>query len=275
VPKIAFNDLAIRNLKAPEVGQSDYWDTKLAAFGCRVSQGGAKTFIVRKANRRIKLGRYPILSLQDARKAAHRHISEAHEPETGRKPPTLPEALETYYATHCASLRPGTVREIERLLKKLPALDQTAQEIYRFVDGIEAPSEKLHTFTAWKGFYIWAARRLYLSRSPMEGMKPPAQTEPFLVSQERRSAAKAAHAAKEGREAQRRAYDAFCSGLIKEVLPRLPLDEAREIEGLATRSATRFGGSARMIEDAKARIAMKRHPESIPTFEQWRLSQAA
>ena len=64
------------------------------------------------------------------------------------------------------------------MLAKLPAFDLSTQQIYKLIDGIEAPSERLHTFTAWKGFYIWAARRQYLLRSPMEGMKPPAQNPP-------------------------------------------------------------------------------------------------
>ena len=82
VPHIQFSDLAIKNLK-PTGSQFDMWDAKLPTFGVRVSQAGAKTFILRKNNRRIKLGRYPHLSLQDARKAAHKLISEEHEPEIG------------------------------------------------------------------------------------------------------------------------------------------------------------------------------------------------
>jgi hypothetical protein len=99
--------------------------------------------------------------------------------------------------------------------------------------------------------------------------------EPFLASQERRSAAKAVHAAKEGQEAQRRAYDAFCRGLMSEVLAALPPDEAAEIERLATQSSARFSGNARMLETVRMRVTMTRHPESVPSFDQWRLSQAA
>ena len=146
MPKIVFSDLSIRNLKPPEVGQKDYWCTKLASFGCRVSQGGSKTFIVKTHNRRISLGRYPDLSVQDARRAAYKVIAEGPEPKATIQPATLPEALETYYATHCASLRPKTVMEATRLLKKLPDLDLTTQQIYKLIDAIEAPSERIHTF---------------------------------------------------------------------------------------------------------------------------------
>ena len=56
------------------------------------------------------------------------------------------------------------------LLKKLPyPRPLSLQQIYKLIDAIEAPSERLHTFTAWKGFYIWAVRRQYLTRSPMKG----------------------------------------------------------------------------------------------------------
>lgn len=173
MPRLHLTDLTIRNLKADPSRQVDYFDGD--GFHLRVSARGTKTFLYKGGNRRHKLGRYPDVSLQEARKAAQKLAATTNPNSTTKPTVELPEALDTYYSTHCASLRTGTVKQTKRLLKKLPRLDLTTQDIYRLIDGIEGPSEKLHTFAAWKGFYIWAARRQYLDRSPMEGMKPPAQ----------------------------------------------------------------------------------------------------
>ena len=68
MPNIHFNDRVIAGLKE----EGTYWDLGTKAFGVRIGKS-AKTFIViRDGGRRIKLGRYPDLSLQDARAKARR-----------------------------------------------------------------------------------------------------------------------------------------------------------------------------------------------------------
>jgi hypothetical protein len=97
--------------------------------------------------------------------------------------------------------------------------------------------------------------------------------EPFLASQERRSAAKSAHSARERREAETKAYESYCYTLARGVLAALPSEERSEIERLAKQGSSRFAGNQRMIEAAETRITMMRHPEGIPTFDQWKRSQ--
>jgi hypothetical protein len=36
MPKIRLTDIVVRNLKAPERGQLDYWDASASRFGVRV-----------------------------------------------------------------------------------------------------------------------------------------------------------------------------------------------------------------------------------------------
>ena len=76
VPKIDLSDAGLRSFEAPQTGTVDYWDTKLPGFGCRVSQGGAKTFILKLHNSRKALGRYPLISLSEARTEAKRLLAE-------------------------------------------------------------------------------------------------------------------------------------------------------------------------------------------------------
>ena len=76
VPNVRFTDISLRSLAPPERGQVDYWDELLPCFGCRVSQGGTMTFILKKDNRRISIGRFPIISLAQARTEAKRLLAE-------------------------------------------------------------------------------------------------------------------------------------------------------------------------------------------------------
>ena len=71
MPKLNLTDLTVKNLRVPDSGQVAYWDANLPGFGIRVSTGGTKSFVLmvgdRNSRKRITLGRYPILSLAEAR----------------------------------------------------------------------------------------------------------------------------------------------------------------------------------------------------------------
>ena len=74
----------------PQKGQKIYTDDTLRGFGCRVSQGGTRTFVLQHgANRQlVSIGRYPIITLSEARTQAKRILAEKvlgrHQPETVR-----------------------------------------------------------------------------------------------------------------------------------------------------------------------------------------------
>ncbi len=61
----------------------EYWDAKTPGFGIRVSPRGMKTwfvmFRIAGIRRRLKLGRYPAVSLVDARKNANAALSSVAE----------------------------------------------------------------------------------------------------------------------------------------------------------------------------------------------------
>jgi integrase len=65
----------------PQEKRIDYWDAKLAGFGLRVTQTGAKTWCAlyrhRGRIRRLTIGSYPILGLADAREIARRALRDA------------------------------------------------------------------------------------------------------------------------------------------------------------------------------------------------------
>ena len=71
-------DIVVRNLSAPETGQKTYRDDALSGFCVRVSQAGAKAFVLVHGSERqfTTIGRYPIIGLAEARAEAKRILAE-------------------------------------------------------------------------------------------------------------------------------------------------------------------------------------------------------
>ena len=189
MPKSHLTDITIKNLKAPISGQTTYWDAGLTGFGVRVSPGGSKTFTVIYGveRRRVTIGRYPILSLLEARTAAKRLLAEATLDKSGGKAPsqTFAEGVELYLATHCAqNNREKTRYETARLLRKhfvakfkeRPLESISSHDISTVVDALlVSPSVANHAFTAIRSFFRWTTRRRYIGHSPCEGLQLPSR----------------------------------------------------------------------------------------------------
>lgn len=179
-------DLVIRALPVPKTGQKFYIDDTLAGFGCRISCGGTRTFVLlhgRHPRRRTTIGRYPIVSLAQARQKAKELLAEQTLGKDRPKTITLSEALETFLATHSeTNHRPRTRKETERLLRKhflsrvggkqLSAI--TTDDLTQITDKLSAtPSEATHAHRAASTLFKWATRRRYISHSPLEGVSLP------------------------------------------------------------------------------------------------------
>jgi integrase len=155
----------------------------LTGFGVRVSQGGTKTFtLVYGVNRqRVTIGRYPIISLADARTEAKRVLAEHT---LGRsRPQTIAwdEAV-ALFLEHCKEKnRDRTIRDYDRLLKRHFAFGRkrlaeiTIVDITKRLDRLKGtPSERNHALVAVKIFLKWARKppRSYMSHNPCDGMVP-------------------------------------------------------------------------------------------------------
>ena len=87
MPATKLNDVALRQLK-PTGRRADLWDAVVRGLVLRVSQRGTKTFVVwyrtrGGESRRLMLGRYPLLSLSQARekaKEALRQVADGKDP---------------------------------------------------------------------------------------------------------------------------------------------------------------------------------------------------
>ena len=77
MPTTRLTDRMIR-MAHPLTGQYTISDSLIPGFGVRVSQGGTKSFVVVYGHNRQRttIGRYPIISLSDARVEAKRILAE-------------------------------------------------------------------------------------------------------------------------------------------------------------------------------------------------------
>jgi integrase len=173
-------DLSIKALKPPLRGQKFYADDTLKGFGIRVSCGGSKTFVVVHGKERSKhtIGRYPFISLSDARDEGKRVIAKLTL--GSYQSPAEPfDTVKTDYLEDCAKKnKPRTVRDYTRLLKHFPFGDTkvgtiTKRDVTKHLEAIEAPSERFHAQVAIKVFFAWCAGKGYIDASPVTALKAP------------------------------------------------------------------------------------------------------
>jgi integrase len=151
-------------LKSPPSGQLDYWDTRKPGFGIRVSLGGAKTWLLMYyqsgQKKRLTLGRFPAVSVADARAEATRKLGEIAKGEDpaadrarAKADPNFGELAELYLERHARiKKRPRSVAEDEYMLKadllpawkdrKLPAIGR--RDVIALLDKIVARDAPIH-----------------------------------------------------------------------------------------------------------------------------------
>lgn len=114
--KIVFSDVGLRAIQPPPKGTADYWDERFPGFGLRVSQGGAKTFILNLDKSRRTIGRFGIITLADARTEAKRLLAERT---LGRFRPqsiSFDVAFDAFLAEKEKSRRARTIKDYKRLI---------------------------------------------------------------------------------------------------------------------------------------------------------------
>jgi integrase len=174
-----FSDVGLRAIPAPESGQQSYWDDTLPSFRIRVSQGGSKTFVLKRQNRFITIGRFPLLSLSKARQEAKRLLAEFT---LGRIRPqslTYKEAVALYLEDKAKSRRSRTIRDYVRLLGRVSygqLSDITHDSVTKALKPITAPSEYNHLVVALRIFFNWCIKRRYITHNPTSGISTHATT---------------------------------------------------------------------------------------------------
>ncbi|WP_299829331.1 site-specific integrase [uncultured Roseobacter sp.] len=177
--QIRMTDLAVKKLSYTGQGQITHWDTSTPGFGVRCSTK-RKSFVVMygKARRLKTLGRYPDLSLGEARKQARLFLAT----ENLSGDPTAQHEYKTVVAAYLEDcrerLRDSTLEGYLLYLNNISFAgsidDVTRADI---INGIEAfttsASSQNYAFTTFKVFFNWAVRRQYVEKNPLNALKRP------------------------------------------------------------------------------------------------------
>jgi hypothetical protein len=129
-PLGAFTKNSIRRMHCPNGGAEKlFWDASCAGFGLRALKSGHRSWIYQyrdehRRTRRIVLGDASVVSLDAARKAAHRHaarIAQGANPSVERKAKrsalSLLDVVDAYLEEAKTRLRPRSFKETERHLR--------------------------------------------------------------------------------------------------------------------------------------------------------------
>lgn len=156
--RILLTDVAIKRLNPPEKGQLKIWDTKLPGFGLLVGKRTKSFLVVTGKDRRNQtLGRYPDLSLKDARNKAKVLLVQKHDKSSQRG---VLVAIQAYLEDCQDRVKPTTVIEYRRHLNKAP--NKKLSELKKSdLDLSEAQAIK-----TWKIFYNWCIRHELTDRNP-------------------------------------------------------------------------------------------------------------
>jgi len=177
----ALTEITLRSLKPPASGQRTVWDT-MPNFGVRVSQGGAKSFVVLLGRNGLRhtIGRYPVISLQDARGEARRLLAERTLGQHRSKSITFERALPLFISAQYQGKRERSKKETERLLRRhfLPKFRSdrlsniTTERLSQILDRLaNTPSIQRHALTAIGTFLRWSIAGRYITHNPSEGLK--------------------------------------------------------------------------------------------------------
>jgi integrase len=176
------------------------FDSKVPGFGVRIFPTGTKSFIVffraKGRLRRMTLGRYPTLSLREARKLADdalNRVSHGGDPQRekldDRRGVRFAEAVDSFVRLHCKRYnRENTAHETARVLKSRFVSKWGSQDLREItkadVNGLldkimkeGHPSAANHALAAIRKLYAWCAGRGLVEANPCVGIRAPAASQ--------------------------------------------------------------------------------------------------
>jgi len=220
MPKMKLTDAAVSRLKPPTNGQKDHWDALTPGFGVRISHGGTRTWLVQARvlkngdwkQTRITLGRYPAMTLAEAREEARGVQKDA---QAGKDPrghakrnrATMEEASRNTWAALAEiflvkyavrkGLRSSTLRDYRRALQGPDVQDWADKPVATFTrkdirDRLDTVSERapIHANRLrayWGKFFVWLVENEWIEASPVLGVARPVperSRDRFLTKQE-------------------------------------------------------------------------------------------
>ena len=212
MPTLNLTDAAVKRIKTPiDLARVEYWDTttidgKPTGLGLRVSQTGARSWvmIVRAlkagnwVQQRVTLGKYPALTLAEARKAAVEARTRAERGEDPGSVPreqrreqvdnsrniyaaVVPDFLARYRGRQNRRPAPRTLTEIQRVLtsdlftdwRERPLAEVRRRDVLDTLmeRGVEVMANR--TLAYLRMMFGWALEREIIKINPTGGIKKP------------------------------------------------------------------------------------------------------
>ncbi len=195
-----FTELWIKGVTPPAKGQKDYYDSSKTSphgFGVRVSQGGSKTFFLMytrdKKRRRWTIGRYPDVSLSDARRKASRVRSNDDDPAREKRRArelgsfrALAKKFLAFDANLNADndnkLRSASAAEYRRILDEVikafgdvPAAKLQRSDLREYLEkkAEQTPYMANRIHAVVRRVYNWAKTKEHVETNPCDGLERP------------------------------------------------------------------------------------------------------
>lgn len=186
--EIRFTDAYVKSLKPAQI-RYDIFDAALAGFGMRVNPSGTKSWVVlsRTQNRKTRatLGRYPQMSLGEARRRAMSTLQAMTDGDYSplRSFEGFEQALDEWYLRDQASnksvaqVKSAMELHVRPELKNFQLKDIRKRDIIKIIDkiGNTAPTQANRVLAFTKRFFNWCVSRDLLDFSPAQGLAKYAQ----------------------------------------------------------------------------------------------------
>jgi len=182
MPTKPFTEFWLRSLKCET--RTNFYDANFPCLGLRAGRN-RKSWFVEYARRRITIGRYPYMSLHEARQRAHQIIGAGGIPKETPSASLRPaDVIPDYYRAVQLRTRPTTAKARIRLLDRhfLPVLEDTqlsaitGKHIAAITDAmLETPAEALNAHMAMLHFFNWCLKQEHITRNPMAHLSKPAK----------------------------------------------------------------------------------------------------
>jgi integrase len=194
VPTKRLTDRTVRGLDVD--AQTTFWDEKLSGFGVRVTAAGTKTFVVRYRfegkRRRYKIGRYPEVSLADARESAKNvkarvQLGEDPAAVAGAGGPTFEDVAKAHLdaatgsrfsETHADRIRRAFENDVYPAIGDRPISDVSRRDVAEILEGVVtrgSPVMANRLKSMISGVFEHAFQRELVDSNPAKALRRPAK----------------------------------------------------------------------------------------------------
>lgn len=176
-----FNSYILDNLPAPDTGFDVVQDLSEPRLRMYVTSRGVKSFFVRKRvggrDRRIIIGNYPDMDIEDARAAVPVVLENAmHRPRTRRRKISFGAAVDLYMTTRVRRSEDGMAKLRRAVTKHFAALrdmqiaDITAADVSATLNAIDGIAIRRRMHELLQSIFVFAVDAGYAKSNPVLGL---------------------------------------------------------------------------------------------------------